>query len=57
VLGVSGSAGIEGALAKYRDYIMSETLATDWETRQVTPLHSDRRELGDEDWTLEFRKA
>ena len=57
VLGVSGSGGIERALAKHRDYIMSETLATDWDTEQAEPLHSGRRELGDEHWTLEFRKA
>ncbi len=57
VLGVSGSEGIERALAKHRDYIMSETLATDWRTEQPQPLHSDRRELGDDDWTLEFTKA
>ncbi|MDH3955021.1 MAG: DUF5915 domain-containing protein, partial [Gammaproteobacteria bacterium] len=56
-LGVSGSDGIERALAKHRDYIMSETLATNWETGQAQPLHSDRRDLGDEHWTLEFRKA
>jgi isoleucyl-tRNA synthetase len=57
VLGVSGSDGIERALAKHRDYVMSETLATGWETGQAQALHSDRRALGDEHWTLEFRKA
>jgi isoleucyl-tRNA synthetase len=57
VLGVGGSGGIERAVAKHRDYIMSETLATGWETGQPQALHSDRRELGDEHWTLEFRKA
>jgi isoleucyl-tRNA synthetase len=57
VLGVSGSAGIERALAKHRGYVMSETLATEWETGQARPLHTARRELGDEHWLLEFRKA
>jgi isoleucyl-tRNA synthetase len=57
VLGVTGSGGIETALARHRDYVMSETLATDWETGQAQPLHSGRRELGEEHWTLEFRKA
>jgi isoleucyl-tRNA synthetase len=57
VLGVSGSEGIERALARHRDYIMSETLATGWETGQAKALHNDRRELGDDHWTLEFRKA
>ena len=57
VLGVSGSGGIERALAKHRGYVMSETLATDWETAQAAPLHTAERELADEHWTLEFRKA
>ncbi|HSN51100.1 MAG TPA: DUF5915 domain-containing protein, partial [Woeseiaceae bacterium] len=57
VLGVSGSDGIERALAKHRGYVMSETLATEWETGQAAALHTARRELGDEHWLLEFRKA
>lgn len=57
VLGVSGSAGIERALGRHRDYIMSETLATEWETGQAGPLHAAEREIGDDRWTLEFRKA
>jgi hypothetical protein len=36
---------------------MSETLATDWETGQEAALYTDTRDLGDEHWTLEFRKA
>ena len=57
VLGVSGSDGIARVLAKHRGYVMSETLATDWETAQAAPLHTAQRELADERWTLEFRKA
>ena len=57
VLGVSGSAGVEKALAAHRDYVMSETLATGWETGQSAALFSIDRELGDERWTVEFRKA
>jgi len=57
VLGVSGSAAIERALAKHRDYLMTETLATRWEVGQSAALHSDTRELGDARWTLEFSKA
>ncbi len=57
VLGVSGSAGIETALAAHRDYIMTETLATDWITGQKSPLFKESRELGDLQWTIEFRKA
>ena len=57
VLGVSGSAGIEKALAAHRDYIMTETLATDWQTGQDAPLFKESRELGEEKWLIEFRKA
>ena len=57
VLGVSGSDGIEKALAEHRDYIMTETLATDWQTSQASPLFCGSRELGDEKWTIEFTKA
>jgi isoleucyl-tRNA synthetase len=57
VLGVSGSAAIERALSGHRDYIMAETLAIQWETAQSDALFSTSRELGDEQWTLEFRKA
>jgi isoleucyl-tRNA synthetase len=56
VLGVSGTDRIEKALARHRDYIMSETLATEWETGQAEPMHTAPRELGDDHWTLEFRK-
>jgi len=57
VLGVAGSGGIETALGEHRDYIMTETLATTWEVGQSDALYADKRELGDEHWTLEFRKA
>ncbi len=57
VLGVTGSAGVEAAIEDHRDYITAETLATTWETGQTKPLYRDTRELGDETWTLEFRKA
>ncbi len=57
VLGVSGSPGVERALDAHRDYITAETLATQWSVDQSKPLFTDRRELGDENWTLEFSKA
>ena len=56
VLGVSGSAGVDGALAEHRDYLMSETLATEWQVGQEDPLFCDRRTLDDEEWTIEIRK-
>ena len=57
ILGVSGSAGVEAALSAHREFLMAETLATVWETGQAEPLFSDSRRLGDENWTIELRKA
>ncbi len=57
VLGVSGSPGIERALAAHRDYVMHETLAAEWRVGQPAPLHAEDRTLGDERWRLEFGKV
>jgi isoleucyl-tRNA synthetase len=57
VLGVSGTDGVEKALLSHRDYVMVETLATDWTIDQVEPLFAIQRELGEEKWTVEFSKA
>jgi isoleucyl-tRNA synthetase len=56
VLGVSGSAAIERAIATWRDYIMNETLAEAWETGQADPEYADERKLGDAHWQIEFRR-
>ncbi len=53
-LGVSGSAAVEKALATHRDYVMTETLATSWVVGQDKPLFSQKRELGDEYWSIEI---
>ncbi len=55
-LGVSGSEAVERALAGHRDYIMAETLATEWSVGQAKPLFSIERELGAEKWIVEFSK-
>jgi isoleucyl-tRNA synthetase len=55
-LGISGSAGVEAALAEYRDYLMSETLATDWRTGQQSPDWSEERGLEDERWIIEISR-
>jgi len=55
-LGVSGSEAVEKALAAHRDYIMAETLATEWVVGQTNSLFSIDRELGEEHWTIEFSK-
>jgi isoleucyl-tRNA synthetase len=56
VLGISGSEAVSKALAAHRDYIMAETLATEWATGQSGALFSIDRELGDEHWSIEFSK-
>jgi isoleucyl-tRNA synthetase len=55
-LGISGSAGVEAVLAEYRDYLMSETLATDWRTGQQSPDWSEERGLEDERWIIEISR-
>ncbi len=56
VLGVSGSAGVEAALGEYRNYLMSETLATEWQVGQKDPRFLEKRTLDDEEWTIEIEK-
>ncbi|MDJ0908668.1 MAG: isoleucine--tRNA ligase [Woeseiaceae bacterium] len=57
VLGVAGSGAVDRALEAHRDYVMTETLAVEWEVGQADPLFTIDRELGDESWKLEFRKS
>ncbi len=57
VLGISGSDAVERALAAHRQYIMNETLAVEWQVGQADALYEAERTLGEENWTLEFRKA
>jgi isoleucyl-tRNA synthetase len=56
VLGISGTAGVEAALNEHRDYLMSETLATEWQVGQNDPLFLEKRTLDDEEWTIEIKK-
>ena len=53
-LGVSGSAAVEGALAEHRGYVMTETLAVDWEVGQATPRYAVDRQMGEEHWKIEI---
>ncbi len=57
LLGVRGTRGVERALAAHRDYLMTETLALEWLTEPEDSLYCGDRELGDERWTIAFRKA
>ncbi len=56
-LGVSGSEAVEAALAVHRDYLMNETLASEWTVGQSGALFTDDREMGDESWKIEITKA
>ena len=55
-LGVSGSERVAEALSEYRDYLMTETLATEWQVGQGSPLFSEERSLDDENWLIEISK-
>jgi isoleucyl-tRNA synthetase len=57
VLGISGTDGVESALSQYRDYIMSETLATKWQVGQTDVLFVAEKALGTEHWTIEISKV
>ncbi|MGB5579344.1 MAG: isoleucine--tRNA ligase [Woeseia sp.] len=57
VLGVSGSADVDAALAVHRDYLMQETLASEWRCDQTAPLFSAERSLEELAWTIEITKA
>jgi isoleucyl-tRNA synthetase len=56
VLGISGSEGVRAALDRYREHLMTETLAVDWRVEQDEPLIRERRTLDDEEWTIELAK-
>jgi len=56
ILGVSGSKGVEEALQEFKDYLMSETLATEWQIGQDDPIFSDERTLDRENWKIEITK-
>ena len=53
-LGVSGSAAVEQALATHRDYLMNETLATEWRVGQADARYMAEKTMGDEHWTIEI---
>ena len=55
-LGIAGSKAVEKSLEVHRDYVMTETLATDWAVDQAKSLFSVERELGEEHWTIEITK-
>jgi hypothetical protein len=54
---VSGSSAVGEALERFRDYLMSETLAVDWVVGQSDALVRDRRTLDQHEWTIEISKT
>ena len=56
ILGISGTAGVEAALADHKDYLMTETLALEWSIDQQNPDFDETRELDDEQWRIEITR-
>ncbi len=56
VLGVTGSAEVEKALAEHRDYLMHETLASKWQCGQSKPLYSGERQVDELTWQIEISR-
>ena len=56
-LHVSGSAGIDKALAKYRDWIISETLTQNWIDDRGTAHYTAEHKLDDNHWHIELSKC
>jgi isoleucyl-tRNA synthetase len=57
VLGVSGSAAVEKALASHRDYVMTETLAIEWVVGHAKPLFTIERQVDDSSWMIEITRS
>ncbi|MEL7298144.1 MAG: DUF5915 domain-containing protein, partial [Pseudomonadota bacterium] len=54
-LGISGTSGVAAALDTYRDLIMNETLATQWQIGQTAPFAADGK-LDSETWSIEISR-
>ena len=55
-LGVSGSDAVETALKEHRDYLMTETLATDWRVGQPAAAFAAERAMGELEWRIEITR-
>ena len=55
-LGVSGSAPVEAAIEKHREYLMNETLAIEWQVGQPEARYTANKTMGDEHWTIEITR-
>ena len=56
ILGVSGTAGVEAAIADHKDYLMAETLAVVWTVDQQDADFDETRELDDQQWRIEITR-
>ena len=56
MLGISGSEIIESVVDGYREFIMTETLATKWQTQIEKPLIYEENSLDDASWLIEISK-
>ncbi|MEX0976853.1 MAG: isoleucine--tRNA ligase [Woeseia sp.] len=57
VLGISGSAGVQAALERFRDHLMAETLAVRWQVGQEAPLLREHRTLDSDAWDIELDRS
>lgn len=55
-LGISGSSKVDEAVEKYRDYIMSETLATSLDGADQVDGFTVEKKLEDQHWTISLVK-
>ena len=56
ILGISGSEIVKSVIDDYRDYIMSETLATEWQVGIKDPIVNEENSLDDASWLIEIKK-
>jgi len=54
-LAISGTPGVEEALAEYRDYVMHETLAVEWAPAEMKDAWVTEKRLDDEEWRIALR--
>jgi len=57
VLGITGSPAVEAALAVHREYVMTETLASAWDTEADAALFDETRSVAGESWRIVFTKV
>ena len=56
ILGISGSELVESALGRYKEFLMTETLAIKWQIGINDPLFTENNSLDEEVWLIELVK-